>query len=1763
MRDITEEEEHSLPLPFGWGGTITTSVNGGKGLMYKQIRTGLVVEEHPYINQALNVARKLPLSEGWSIKEAFLSDGTKDYFYTNNRMGISCWDPPLLRQCLSDVLGANGHSAESVWILKGDGPPSSKTINPTRSGTTSNMKPNNEELTGRRMQSVGEAYQQFKKSGEVQLSSNPTNPAKSYTPMMEASNSLRNSIAPARDVSMPLHNNVDQTSGHDVAARSPSREKEKVIVVSATPSKWSIPASAQAIDPSANDNGYSSSFSNLPFSSSQLHPPPPPFTESARAPEASSPGEDQSVITLTSSIPSIAGVRSRSEKWEALRHNMTKETIPPDVPLTHTTERSAPPKSSAGIKILKQDVIDANLRVHELMIRLRTVLCGKEDMACRVMDFNIPSSRRQFRPDGGLEDKSVDTSNIDGSKCTIVVNYSSAEMLSLAADIMQELRHNPEHIICAMACCTPGSGNGMSQIAFSAINRLLHPFSTDSTMTTALLLQGINYQVEECAHLETLFPELDPKRLLSRAMFIADPTIALGWNPLAQPLPVIPAVPSETVLICLLRMYGVRRDVTSFFRTVWRPIIPQVMRVVSSHEIDGANTFANLTSVAYRLIEVSLSEKVTMLFPPVATAMCRAMFAIGGMDAMHTYIFNLLILPNLLKIFNGAHDSVESEAPVRFDSMEDYSVKYYDIDAWWPADGFDSAPFSALGTLVWIAWRFYSAASMIENKTLAVLTSKDFFMGGPRLDMTSVPDSRLRSIIWHLQRRLDEGCQRLLKMPLDALGNEFLGIDSSSHLNGLANVTSARALEQRLSALLLKPEEMLGLSVVGRHELANLFSDVGIAMEAVGSAHDSHGFAPLHRAITEYLVINDDFSEEVGEELLMISFSSIGETDKDKLSFEQTEEGIAYKYKQLLRGLRLANRYEDSLIRMIKDAERQSEVPMQTSILTLIEDESIFVNPEFDADCKIVRKVGISSRHTKNSRYKVKENLHGLDVSQKILVHPSSLPFDALEAPGVDVDWHEDKSSRQIFDNAHTALRFHSSHASVAVNASIARPTHHKPKLPDHSALIQQARGQDKSAMQRTKRGHTRVTVHPESGFLKHTVQFTQHQKEEKYQPPCDYTKMYVESLRTDSAIPTERFLRKRNNRISQARGPSNPNNSSVETRMKRDPKPFPEHLRYRIRNPQPSSSESRDVENGGEAGLDEDTQYSEDDFEQLDQDFNESKREYEHDDQGDDENEAANEDKNGENSPTSQDEVRALLSDYYTIFGQAGAKMPALRVSLPAQRASHETDSQFQLRSQLLHKDSPSKYAINEHSDSYRQRRAFAVNMRSQLRSQSPDNSQSPPRPQFHPAGILDLERHVYHHDSGKLRSLAPRPDLPVEGKPGPIGNSEYSTLRLTTRSNSPPTARGRSKSRKSSSGDGQAEAKASAMSRVSPSVLSKKRKSKPKKDAENAPTAPVTRKEKSENIIDDARRTKDEASEETKDPQDNERDVRINHSTKTSSLSPPQRRMSTMQWLFNSAISPVATLRKAASTSPAATSGAQSGGDNTADAAPSVPAKTEPVRTSIPTVSTTRRATIASPSLSPTPAPPPAPAMLRPVRQSLVERKATLEAARAARSPDIRVPSRTPFSPTIDAASFAFNPASVPAPTHTSPPVSSPTNLPSPRSRASISASISSPQQAALVALHRQSFTVPLETEENCEPKEAQSPPLNDTSENPSDSKNAAGGGPSQDPAPSTSSPKKPPVIKKASQVIRDKDILLNLLVSGVKIVKVCQTCYSLVLH
>lgn len=213
--------------------------------------------------------------------------------------------------------------------------------------------------------------------------------------------------------------------------------------------------------------------------------------------------------------------------------------------ISHRIEQQIkPPITDVGLVCLRDDTIEANERIHQLLIKLRTSLCKNSNINYSInYHDNSSHTYSQFSPPNPL-----------------LFNYQKSDV-TLASDIVTAIRQNPEHIIIAMHMINNNSHNkkAMFQIAFTSIHRLLHPFSADNSMTTAILLTAINFQLDELVSVQNVFCNNDSKLIISRALFIHDPEMAVSWDPFTSPMPLMPQVEDETVLTSLLRMYAIRR----------------------------------------------------------------------------------------------------------------------------------------------------------------------------------------------------------------------------------------------------------------------------------------------------------------------------------------------------------------------------------------------------------------------------------------------------------------------------------------------------------------------------------------------------------------------------------------------------------------------------------------------------------------------------------------------------------------------------------------------------------------------------------------------------------------------------------------------------------------------------------------------------------------------------------------------------------------------------------------------------------------------------------------------------------------------------------------------------------------------------------------------------------------------------------------------------------------------------------------------------
>lgn len=1069
--DISPDEEGQLPLPQDWIRTIKNK-NGTNIRIYRNVKTGQELDEHPIIARSMNVAKKLPLPQGWSLQDSKTATGEVERFYYHADSQQSIWDHPLLRSCVADYLGVIGLDADSVGfrtkLALQDSFAESKQIPPT--DVDPRLSPN--------------------KPDEL-------DPPNSSPSLLDRRFGKKLSMT-----------DLDEIDGDE----SPGKRSP---LDTASPPHY------------------------------------PMFSEEVTA-------RDQSPPKL-------------KRDWEGLLEEFKEPIHLFEEKISHRVGNVPPPVTKAGVKILREDVIAANERSHQLLTKLRTMLASKAGYQCNFLYHDGENEG---------EEKSV---------------------VTLASDIVTTLRQQPELIIMAIASNNNSIGNvAMVQTAFVAVNRLLHPFSTDNSMTTALLLQGINFQLEEMAQVEQIFCNPDSKMIIPRALCIYDPVQAVKWNPVDSPMPVVPNVPSETVFACLMRMYAIRRDVTAYFRAVWKPVLSSIASLISN-EYDPSDPLVliNLITLAYRLLECTFHEKSMTVFPTIATAISRAIYEIGGQEAMLSVIFNFLIIPNMVKIFGGDHDSVENEDVYRVDGVVKVINKYFD-HSWWMHENAkrkDDASLVILKSFMWIVWRLFSCSIYLPEAALTAITVPEFITGRlSAINCSGLKDFKLRNMLEKTRRKITPGCGWLIRMPLDINGNNYFGVEFDHQLDQLsANNETNDLLHRRVSSLAFKPNEMLNCTVVSRYELCSFLSDLGCAMDDQGYPFDS----PIYRAIADFLSVyaneEEDINDNSKEEFMQLSFLYASRDNEDDAAEAKSsiipanvQDQIQDEYRQLVLGLKLANRYEDTLLNLI----RKLNEGVVSNIFELLLDSHWYLEPEFDYDFQ-VNHVNIAEKTTEGWNGKIKSSQNGLKQSRQINVFP-------LFSQHNQQDYHPNiKSMAALQKDVIASYRFGSAQPGVDVGTSFARSTGVRPPkvdsgkvkvttLYDHAppgmgskregGSQYSSRSAASSAKNHNMRRSqfTESAIDPKSSILAPTKS-VRNSKKPDIETPMDRDKKFMKNMRGYHVIPTDEFQMRYFRRRQAA---SNINPLPKEDRQRRSdrrpvaesyaaappPKPFPTHLRHLIR---------------------------------------------------------------------------------------------------------------------------------------------------------------------------------------------------------------------------------------------------------------------------------------------------------------------------------------------------------------------------------------------------------------------------------------------------------------------------------------------------------------------------------------------------------------------------------------------------------------------
>lgn len=808
-------------------------------------------------------------------------------------------------------------------------------------------------------------------------------------------------------------------------------------------------------------------------------------------------------------------------------------------------ENTKPPNTLAGIRILKSDVRNANKRVHNLLVRLRLMLSVASGIPCSVVDDSLHESSGESKI---------------GSP-----HASTKDLLTSACHVGHMLKENLGRFVSAMATTfKPGDCEKM-YLGFLALHRLLHPISCDELYTTKLLHYALAYQLRESRNILEIYSTMDQKVIISRTLFISDPTTALSWNSLAQPIPVVPNVPTETVLSCLLRIYSIRRDLTSFLRLGWRHALPAVVAILEPSialekkqlsAIDHvATSFKNLLSVANRLLLCIFRTEIAETFPSSALSICQHIFEVGGNDALHIYLLNYLVLPNLIKILRGDHESIENELVHDKFSCADLINRYYNLDIWWPANGFESAPFNPINALIWLVWRLYTGATLLQTSTLELLTCEGFFSGGPNMDLSRVSNQKIRNILVRLQHKSDKFCMILLKQ--------------SHGRNPLQ-----------------KPIEMTNYCLTSKEEMSwicrDILHEMDLNLKYLDNDMDENEVTSIYNfyvatssakalcdSLYDHIALDDRINAGsdkaiIGEDLLILNYDNIhnmkGQYESDSLSYDD-----------LVKSLSLVNQYEDALLRNVSIVQRATankqnpvigDSPVFLDLIELILHDKSWHNISESTKNLKYEDVDLYDHHTATFRQKRKRTHHGFEIPSVVDVNDQD-PIPIIH----DI---EHKSRSTLHAEMESALRFGAASQSIGVGTSIARSKHQKSrnipsKLSNHDTMN---RSVPFAHSQISRSRFTRSSIDPESNLLQ--------QIESKLRKPMkngkpnrfDLDKDFMDSMRGHNVIPTDEFLRRKqmiaNRRRDHAREITRQESSYVSSSS--GPRPFPDHLRDRLR---------------------------------------------------------------------------------------------------------------------------------------------------------------------------------------------------------------------------------------------------------------------------------------------------------------------------------------------------------------------------------------------------------------------------------------------------------------------------------------------------------------------------------------------------------------------------------------------------------------------
>ena len=575
------------------------------------------------------------------------------------------------------------------------------------------------------------------------------------------------------------------------------------------------------------------------------------------------------------------------------------------------------PVARLGLRIVRTDVANTSLKIATLTQHFR----------------ELSHSRRY-----PIQTSGFSTREHDMNSCHDIANDrrycfgfdpsipAYTELFDCAASIMTHAQHQPPLLVGAVAYDLFSKSNGttfrQTKVGFIAINRILHPYFTDSSVTTDFLLKAVTCEMKQCqlknqVSIDIVDLSANKNQLSSPfSLFIDKFSEARSWNPIQQPLPLTPNISSETLLTTLLKLYAIRVDVTLFFKRLWTPVLPSIISTISMPVVDCSSAFKSLIKVATRLLSHTFSETSMVLLPVTATAVSQALYALIGIEGLRTYLFDLLILPNLVKILSLADDDCAGA-----DVLHQCNA-CYDRSNWWPEH--KNEVFNPVRSLVWIVWRLYSGAVGITGQALSTVSTECFFCDDTSIDSSSMSDQRLQNLLFTISRSVARSIELIVRLPLDVnkcRSFETMRSANSEESEVFAALSTANALNRRLSIVTPKPAEMLQLLVISRYEVSAFFDAVIGSLNAevtrgekVIASEESTIF--LRERITRYKILENMIqrtvplaSQRVSEQM-MLKLYNVHHSDNGGVD----DQDIKTAHHQLLNGIELANSYEAVLL---------------------------------------------------------------------------------------------------------------------------------------------------------------------------------------------------------------------------------------------------------------------------------------------------------------------------------------------------------------------------------------------------------------------------------------------------------------------------------------------------------------------------------------------------------------------------------------------------------------------------------------------------------------------------------------------------------------------------------------------------------------------------------------------------------------------------------------------------------------------------------